>query len=85
MSNAVVFAKMLVTAGCILAASSWSGLACNSKGPRGLFQQSGTEFQSSLRDTPNGNCHLLLAPTLAIESLAALAKVVEPGSGRTIL
>jgi hypothetical protein len=50
-----------------------------------ISAEAGQSFQSSLPDTPNGNCHLLLTRALAVESLAALAKVVEPRSGRTIL
>jgi hypothetical protein len=45
----------------------------------------GTELQSSLTDATHGSSHLLLASTMAIESLPALAKVVEPRSGRTSL
>ena len=36
-------------------------------------------------DATHGSSHLLLASTMATESLPALAKVVEPRSGRAIL
>ena len=46
--------------------------------------EAGQNFQSSLPDTADGKCTLLLALALTVESLTALPKVVEPRGSRII-
>jgi hypothetical protein len=48
---------------------------------RAISAEAGQGIESSLPDTPNGKCSLLLATALTMESLPASTKVVEPSTG----
>src|SRR5437764_1266605 len=52
---------------------------------RSISAEAGQGFESSLPDTPDGKCPLLLATALTMESLPASTKVVEPSTGRITL